>query len=837
MRFTYVFITVFFSTLLGQSAFNIDAYKVFLEQNTNLDYQGLHSMHPQMQLLTGNPVSFSDALYKDEIKKFFALNSEEINQLDEQGFMVSNRVRYHNFADAFHIIYNRDLPVYISSDAILYPLHKSYDKILMSIEREVLFSDLKEVLSGMHSSLSDMYSKQTILLENFMDIDLYICVALRLSSLNTTPVFSENVALVDTLIRYIEAETPRNIPLFSTVPRSIDFSQFTPRGHYADDPDLTAYFKTMIWLGRSELYMIPPKSETYNRLTPAQKDTLGQRQSIDAYIITELIKNKGLNSTVNEMDEILRFLVGESDNLGLSQLAKLSQTVGFNNYADLVNMDTYRVLRDTLQAHPDYGQRILSQILMSDPQSPDKIEPAVAFLLLGQRFVIDSFILGNVVHDKVNLRMLPKSADLLFSMGNDPALALLQNEIETYDYATQLAALRYLLDSYDDTFWQSTYFNLWLNVLRKLNPPENSSSLPALLKTKAWTRKTMNTQLASWAQLRHDNILYAKQSYTGGMGCDFPYAFVEPVPEFFGAVKLLAEKGKSTFDGLSGISDAMRGAIEEYFSNFAEKMQTLKSISEKEISGIAFSDADKSFLSGMLYEENMCGITFSGWYPTLFYFGMTDLGEIDYVVADVHTSPTDESGFPVGWVWHVGTGPLDLAVIVTEMVDGQKIAFAGPVMSFYEYTSINYKRLNDQEWREQFFSLTNSRPSFTADYMTNSDTFYFDSLTISVIGEDEEPKLPQKITLGNNYPNPFNAGTTINFAVPTGLSNREVTLQIFNSKGSLVRTLYSGKLPSGNFSLRWDGNDSGGNSVSSGSYFYRLSIGGKSVSGKMVMIK
>ena len=45
--------------------------------------------------------------------------------------------------------------------------------------------------------------------------------------------------------------------------------------------------------------------------------------------------------------------------------------------------------------------------------------------------------------------------------------------------------------------------------------PTAAAGLPAVMQTEAWARRVLNTQLASWAELRHDTLLYAKQSYTG----------------------------------------------------------------------------------------------------------------------------------------------------------------------------------------------------------------------------------------------------------------------------------------------------------------------------------
>ena len=52
----------------------------------------------------------------------------------------------------------------------------------------------------------------------------------------------------------------------------------------------------------------------------------------------------------------------------------------------------------------------------------------------------------------------------------------------------------------------------------------SGSELPSIALTEGWGRRLVNTQLGSWSELRHDTILYAKQSYTAGMVCEFPDA-------------------------------------------------------------------------------------------------------------------------------------------------------------------------------------------------------------------------------------------------------------------------------------------------------------------------
>ena len=65
------------------------------------------------------------------------------------------------------------------------------------------------------------------------------------------------------------------------------------------------------------------------------------------------------------------------------------------------------------------------------------------------------------------------------------------------------------------------------------------------MKTEPWARRMLNTQLASWAELRHDTLLYAKQSYTGFPVCEFPDAYVDPYPEAWAGIVRLARLGQT----------------------------------------------------------------------------------------------------------------------------------------------------------------------------------------------------------------------------------------------------------------------------------------------------
>ncbi len=85
-----------------------------------------------------------------------------------------------------------------------------------------------------------------------------------------------------------------------------------------------------------------------------------------------------------------------------------------------------------------------------------------------------------------------------------------------------------------------------------------------------------------------------------------------------------------------------------------------------------------------------------------------------------------------------------------------------------------------------------------------------------------------------NYPNPFNPETTISYSVK---EPAPVKIEIFNTKGQLVRTLVNQIQPSGFYSEIWNGTDERGNPVASGVYMYRMTAGNYSSHRKMMLIK
>jgi type IX secretion system substrate protein len=140
---------------------------------------------------------------------------------------------------------------------------------------------------------------------------------------------------------------------------------------------------------------------------------------------------------------------------------------------------------------------------------------------------------------------------------------------------------------------------------------------------------------------------------------------------------------------------------------------------------------------------------------------------------------------------------------------------------------------------EYSFDISNiTGPGYLAWELETTVFSYFslDNVIIEAgSGTDaEEIFIPEITELGNNYPNPFNPETTINYGLK---ANTYVTLEVYNIKGQLVRTLVNNNIEAGNHKAVWEGLDDNRNRVSSGVYFYKLNTGDYTSTKKMILLK
>jgi len=198
---------------------------------------------------------------------------------------------------------------------------------------------------------------------------------------------------------------------------------------------------------------------------------------------------------------------------------------------------------------------------------------------------------------------------------------------------------------------------------------------------------------------------------------------------------------------------------------------------------------------------------YDGWYYKMFFDSYINqdnqqFTKKNFIVADIHTCPTDEGGNMVGWVKHVGTGKVNLGVFTLKNTDNVSMAYVGPLYSYYDYTTNNFLRLTDGVWDSTYLALS-LRPDWVNLYLANTQGLTRGTggeLFTGIDNEHNSKTVPADFALLQNYPNPFNSTTLIKFSVPNNKSNNLVELTIYDIQGKVVKRLVNEKLQSGNYS-------------------------------------
>jgi hypothetical protein len=291
--------------------------------------------------------------------------------------------------------------------------------------------------------------------------------------------------------------------------------------------------------------------------------------------------------------------------------------------------------------------------------------------------------------------------------------------------------VRKVIDGQDEGIWMNSVYGSWLAALRALSAPTIGSQYPETMRTRPWAMKTLNTQLASWTELRHDTLLYAKQSYSEPGLCGYPAGFVEPRPEFWQSMKnlvTLAAQGLSALSLTGTVTIPSRDpgppwapwplmgfdlqwvkqSQINFLGGFAAKMAELQDMAEKELAQEPFSAQETQSMKDIMELSLVYTGTrqWNGWYPKLFYANglggyaspMPGCDEPDPLVVDVHTDLPDPLVSDPGAVIHEAVGNVNLLLIAVDN-GPDRMVYAGPVFSHYEFEMLGVNRLSDEDWK------------------------------------------------------------------------------------------------------------------------------------------
>jgi hypothetical protein len=254
-----------------------------------------------------------------------------------------------------------------------------------------------------------------------------------------------------------------------------------------------------------------------------------------------------------------------------------------------------------------------------------------------------------------------------------------------------MAQLKAEVAALEDRTWGSTLYYGWLFALRPLLETFDDG-YPMFMRGAPWGRKGLLTSLGSWTELRHDTLLYAKQSGAekNGGGADrkippVPKGYVEPNLEFLARLDALV---RMTREGLG-----KRGLLDERHREPFETLERILAfctkIAEKQLSGQTVSDDEYERIRSLHLDLRWALMPLDADF-------LTERDARAAVIADVHTDAM------AGRVLYEATGaPMQILVAVKDQ-GGARVT-RGAVYSYYEFTQPIGARLTDEQWHERVY--------------------------------------------------------------------------------------------------------------------------------------
>jgi len=614
----------------------------------------------------------------DRVQKRFALTADEIARLTRDGVVVPARIHAGEWSDALHDVWQSELPLWVSADAVFFAVQASNDMLVARIEETALVPRLEKALSAMHCGLPSASAAWPP--ETTHDVDLYLTVARTLLSGSEVP-SATGAKGVDAEARAIAASITKAEGLTSLDvlgrSRLVDYSQYLPRGHYAGNPTLEAFFRTAMFLSRFEFNVVSRSSRSSaDSASPDPRET--PREAVDALAIAELATKTGAAEHIGVVDRTWRTLAGKREDLGIGDLTALRERAKIDS---LIAPGAFAQLK--AQIGPDFQRTARIHPM---PEGSNEL-PAIA-TLLGARITADTVATRPLVHSEIIDRHMLTPFDLAFMLGHDRAKSYLAADLAKYgSLATQLATARRIAASPSTS---EDLYGPWLTAIRNLAvvPP---GATPSVMQTTAFQDQRINGAIAAYAQIRHANVLTVGQGYDEG-GCEIPDAYVDPVPDVYDALADYARRGKA----LAPIVDPDgKLRVGEYFGRLERTLGVLAKISRLELTGDPLPPEAQRWLD-LVVELRPYGGTggppsFTGWWFDLFRRRQEGLGPAT-LIADTFTSSYD------GTILYVGTHEPQMGMFVVD-TGGPRRVVVGPVAQSFSHVGPLDKRLTDADVR------------------------------------------------------------------------------------------------------------------------------------------
>ncbi len=600
--------------------------------------------------------------YLDLFERRFRLRPVEKDILYKQGVASFARLSFESYATAFHEIYQSQLPLYVSMDALLHAVYASNDQLMAALEQQIAAPKLLKFLAALRSELKTYQSG--IPTETAHDADLYVTVAARLIGDKTPALFPTTEGEANSLLSRIkEAKGLTEVSLFGRA-RMVDFSQYAARGHYAEEPQMTALFQAAMWLSRLELNLVSRSSRSSAPgIAPDPRET--PREAVLALALANLMQRSGVSAEVLSLDSLWTLLAGQREDVSLPSLLVLQKQAGIT---DLRAPDVSEKLRAAI------GSRYVRTVSMHYmPQGSAQL-PVIA-TVLGPRVVSDAQSLRPLVHDAIAGKYRVQFPEIAYALGHDRGLAFLTADLANFPtLRSQLTLARKIFETPSPAAATDLY-SAWMQAVQRLSV-KPIGVRPSFMDTEVYADLLVNSAAAGYAQIKHNYVLVAGQPYDLG-GCAIPDGYVEPAKEVLNGLREYARRGEQAIAALDP-TDLTSGL--SYFRRLGKLLDVFSVIVNDELQGKPLSVEQRRFLSMVV--EMAPGSsggppTYTGWYFDLFrQRGADGLGR-SQLVADYYTSVN------IGEAAYVGVADVRLGVFVVD-VGGAPRAMIGPIARAYE---------------------------------------------------------------------------------------------------------------------------------------------------------
>lgn len=668
-----------------------------------------------------NVVNLSDFHFSESAYKMLQKNHFVVMP----ALQKNSSTAYNEMFDIYNECRESGIPQFITTDAVLHGFHLLFDFILRTCEEKSFIEQLETLLDNLFDRQSELYSRvldPDVKESLFINLD-YLLVALQLLNpkvFEQDPLpggkYNKELDLINQATQQLVES-----PIFA-YPE--DYTQYKPRGHYTRTEELQRYFRSMMWLGRM----------TFSCEDDSQQS---QRYTLSAILLAQSVlqvldqkNNTGLEFWENIYQPTI-FFVGKSDDINFLNYLPLCYEIYGKSFASY-SIDRFSD-RDKMFAFLKASEKF-EPAAITYPGQPKK-----GFRFMGQRFIPDSWILDELVFSKIPNRLLPTGLDVMMVLGSEKSAQqehffqyLSERDKNDSFYLEKLNFLKQLFRSYPSETWaQNIYWN-WLYCFMPLLFPKGEG-FPYFMQTEAWQDKELLTALASWAELRHDTILYAKQSGTErGLppSSTEVQGYVEPNPYVYARIAGLV---KYMVAGLEN-KNLLFEEFKTHLGMFSDLVLQLKDISEKELTNVPLSSQD--YISIFNFGKTLFDImTFQPYVPSEGPAKGDNQLEPMPVIADVHYEANS------GTVLEEAVG-YPYVVYVICNIEGEAVITKGAGFSYYEFVQPADNRLSDEEWRDMLLKSPGPEPprwteSFLENFVSvnSADFFYWEkpgSMTVQL---------------------------------------------------------------------------------------------------------